>query len=51
MLVALISLAMLLPLKGMKSLTGVLNPVAHSLLKWLPADQVLSLGCGVVMRS
>jgi len=30
-------------LKGMKSLTGVLKPVAHLLPKWLPADQVLSL--------
>jgi len=38
-----IYLAMLLLLKGMKSLTGVLKPVAHLLPKWLPVDQVLSL--------
>lgn len=38
-----IYLAVLLLLKGMKSLTGVLKPVAHLLPKWLPADEVLSL--------
>ena len=41
--VAPIYLAMLLLLKGMKSLTGVLKPVAHLMPKWLPADQVMSL--------
>jgi len=41
--VAPIYLAVLLLLKGMKSLTGVLKQVAHLLPKWLPADQVLSL--------
>jgi hypothetical protein len=41
--VAPIYLAMLLLLKGTKSLTGVLKPVAHLLPKWLPAHQVLSL--------
>jgi len=30
-------------LKGMKSLTGVLKPVAQLQPRWLPADQVLSL--------
>jgi hypothetical protein len=37
-------LAVLLLVKGMKSLTAVLKPVAYLLSKWLPADQVLSLG-------
>jgi len=41
--VAPIHLAMLLLLKGMKSLTGGLKPVAHLMPKWLPADQVTSL--------
>jgi uncharacterized membrane protein len=43
LVVAPIYLAVLLLLKGMKSLTGVLKPVAHLLPKWLPADQALSL--------
>ena len=43
LVVAPIYLAVLLLLKGMKSLTGVLKPVAHLLLRWLAADQVLSL--------
>ena len=38
-----IYLAVLLLLKGMKSLTGVLKPFAHLLPKWLPADEALSL--------
>ena len=37
LVVAPIYLAVLLLLKGMKSLTGVLKPVAHLLPKWLPA--------------
>jgi hypothetical protein len=43
LVVAPIYLAVLLLLKGMKSLTGLLQPVAHRLPKWLPADEVLSL--------
>ena len=43
LVVAPIYLAVLLLLKGMKSLAGVLGPVAHLLPKWLPADEVLSL--------
>lgn len=38
-----IYLAVLLLLKGMRSLTGVLKPVAHLLPTWLPADEALSL--------
>ena len=40
LVVAPIYLAVLLLLKGMKSLTGLLQPVAHLLPKWLPADEV-----------
>lgn len=48
LIVAPIYLAVLLLLKGMKSLTGVLMPVAHLLPKWLPADEVLSLALVLV---
>ena len=50
-LVAPIHLAMLLLLKGMKSLTGVLKPVAHLLPKWLPRGSGAVAGGGVVIRS
>jgi len=43
LVVAPIYLAVLLLLKAMKSLAGLLQPVAHLLPKWLPADEVLSL--------
>ena len=43
LVVAPIYLAVLLLLKGMKSLGGLLQPVAHLLPKWLPGDEVLSL--------
>ena len=36
-------LAVLLLLKGIKSLAGIMKPFAQLLPKWLPADQVLSL--------
>jgi uncharacterized membrane protein len=36
-------LAVLLLLKGFKSLAGIMKPFANLLPKWLPADQVLSL--------
>jgi hypothetical protein len=36
-------LAVLLVLKGIKSLAGIMKPFAQLLPKWLPADQVLSL--------
>ena len=52
-------LAVLLVLKGIKSLAGIMKPFAQLLPKWLPADQVLSLllvlvGCfliGVALRT
>ena len=43
LVVAPIYLAVLLLLKGMKSLMGVFKPVAHLLPNWLPGEQVLSL--------
>ena len=43
LVVAPIYLAVLLLLKGMKSLAGVLEPVAHLLPTWLPAGAALSL--------
>jgi hypothetical protein len=43
LVVAPIYLAALLLLKAMKSLAGLVEPFAHLLPKWLPADQVLSL--------
>jgi uncharacterized membrane protein len=43
LVVAPIYLAVLLLLKGMKSLMGVFKPVAHLLPDWLPGEQVLSL--------
>ncbi len=36
-------LAVLLLLKGLKSLAGIMKPFAQLLPRWLPADQVLSL--------
>ena len=39
-------LAVLLVLKGIKSLAGIMKPFAQLLPKWLPADQVLSLLVG-----
>ncbi len=52
-------LAVLLVLKGIKSLAGIMKPFAQLLPKWLPADQVLSLlvvlvGCfliGMALRT
>ena len=38
-----IYLAALLLLKAMKSLAGLVKPIAHLLPQWLPADQILSL--------
>ena len=43
LVVAPIYLAVLLLLKAMKSLTGVVRPLAKLLPKWLPADHVFSL--------
>ena len=38
-----IYLAALLLLKAMKSLAGLVKPIAHLLPQWLPADEILSL--------
>jgi uncharacterized membrane protein len=43
LIVAPVYLAVLLMLKGMKSVVGLVQPVAHLLPEWVPAEEALSL--------